>query len=776
MKKIIAALLGLVALEGIASAQTSPARIAYDSCGAIGWDEYVCNIVASGSSAHWASGQDSALGPKWSPDGSRVAFVTGDILVVSLADGATANLTNHLGGSSPAWSRDGEKIAFTSNRDGLTELYVMNADGSSVRRLTDHIGFSGRPAWSPDSSRIAFGCELAIGNQDICTINADGNGLVRLTTDPARDYGAVFSSGGLAFVTDRFGLDTIAVLEDGGTVRAVREGMDPAWSPDGTRIALTSVDGDVYVVAAAGGNAVNVTNDGLGYYGPVWSPNGGELAFGGRSIAGYTGKCYWGGGAHPADGFCVPAFGVYVANADGSGHNLLDLGGNPDWFVPSPGRPLSSFTYQCSGSVCDFDGSGSSDSDGTIASYAWQFGDGTSGSGPTPPHAYAIGDHYVVTLTVTDDTGTTGALSITIEANAPPAAALTAACSGPTCTFDASGSSDPDGTIAFYSVSFGDGHSTGFMTTPTASHAYVTGTFTATLYVQDNAGAAAVRTTTITVVNNPAVASFTHACNGLTCGFDASATVDPDGSIRSYLWIFSDGSAGSGVTATRQFPAAGTYVVTLTVFDNSGEQSVASRTFSIANNNVPPIAAFTETCGSLTCTFNGTGSSDPDGAVTAYSWAFGDGTTGVGAIVTHAYANSGTYNVTLTVADNAAGTNTQSKAVTLVRTMHVGDLDLVGASQQTAWTAVVTIAIHDSSHTPLAGATVSGSWSNGLAGSCTTNGLGRCTLSNAAIPKKIGSITFTVVNTTHSAATYRSADNHDPDGDSSGVTIRVNKP
>jgi len=144
--------------------------------------------------------------------------------------------------------------------------------------------------------------------------------------------------------------------------------------------------------------------------------------------------------------------------------------------------------------------------------------------------------------------------------------------------------------------------------------------------------------------------------------------------------------------------------------------------------------------------------------------------------VTHAYAGSGTYNVTLTVADNSAGTNTRSKAVTVARTMHVGDLDLVGASQQTAWTAVVTVAIHDGSHTPLAGATVTGSWSNGVAGSCTTNGLGLCTLSNAAIPKKIGSITFTVVNTTHPAAMYRSADNHDPDGDSAGVTIRVTKP
>ena len=50
----------------------------------------------------------------------------------------------------------------------------MNADGSSVVRLTDQIGFNGRPVWSPDDLRIAFGCELEIGNQDICAINPTG--------------------------------------------------------------------------------------------------------------------------------------------------------------------------------------------------------------------------------------------------------------------------------------------------------------------------------------------------------------------------------------------------------------------------------------------------------------------------------------------------------------------------------------------------------------------------------------------------------------------------
>jgi PKD repeat protein len=70
--------------------------------------------------------------------------------------------------------------------------------------------------------------------------------------------------------------------------------------------------------------------------------------------------------------------------------------------------PTASFTYSCTDLSCDFDGSGSSDSDGSIVSYDWDFGDGATASGVTASHTYAADGTYTVTLTVTDDLGATG--------------------------------------------------------------------------------------------------------------------------------------------------------------------------------------------------------------------------------------------------------------------------------------------------------------------------------------------------------------------------------
>jgi uncharacterized protein len=131
----------------------------------------------------------------------------------------------------------------------------------------------------------------------------------------------------------------------------------------------------------------------------------------------------------------------------------------------------------------------------------------------------------------------------------------------------------------------------------------------------------------------------------------------------------------------------------------------------------------------------------------------------------------------LTTTDNGGATGAQSKSVAVTQSlMHVGDLDGSITNQGSAWTAMVTITVHDSNHGPVTNATVSGSWSNGGTGSCTTSGSGQCAVSAAAIPKSTRNAIFTVVNVTHATLSYQSADNHDPDGDSNGTSITLSRP
>ncbi len=113
--------------------------------------------------------------------------------------------------------------------------------------------------------------------------------------------------------------------------------------------------------------------------------------------------------------------------------------------------PTASFTATSKNFTATFDASGSKDTDGTIASYAWNFGDNSTGTGVNPSHTYAAGNTYLVTLTVTDNRGGIGTMqqSVTVS-NAPPTAAFTSAAAGLTASFNGGGSVDSDGTIASY--------------------------------------------------------------------------------------------------------------------------------------------------------------------------------------------------------------------------------------------------------------------------------------------------------------------------------------
>jgi PKD repeat protein len=236
--------------------------------------------------------------------------------------------------------------------------------------------------------------------------------------------------------------------------------------------------------------------------------------------------------------------------------------------------------------------------------------------------------------------------------NAAPTASFTATATDLGVAVDATASNDSDGTVVSYAWNFGDG-TTG--SGATASHTYASaGTYTVTLTVTDNQGGTGESTQQVSVVapNQLPTAAFGSTESQLTASFDASGSSDPDGSIASYAWDFGDGQSGDGVTTSHTYTSTGTYTVTLTVTDDRGGQATSSAQVSVAAPNQPPTAAFTDTVTGLSVTFDGSGSTDPDGTIASYAWDFGDSATGSGANASHAYAAAGTYTVTLTATDN----------------------------------------------------------------------------------------------------------------------------
>lgn len=340
--------------------------------------------------------------------------------------------------------------------------------------------------------------------------------------------------------------------------------------------------------------------------------------------------------------------------------------------------PTAAFTVTTTGLALKVDGTTSTDPDGPISSYAWAFGDGSTGIGSTTTHTYAAAGTYPVTLTVTDAGGLTGKVSSSVTVaplppNKPPVAAFTSTVSALSVNLDGSTSTDPDGTVASWSWNFGDNTPAG--TGSKLSHTYAdAGTYHVTLTVKDDNGATDSVTHDVVVtspppVNQPPTAAFTSSSVDLVASFDGSTSKDPDGTIASYSWDFGDNSAGSAsVKPTHTYTAAGTYHVSLTVTDNQGATDKVTSTITVSAPppaNVPPVAAFTVTTSNLTANFDGSTSSDPDGTVAAYSWNFGDNS----AMSTltkpsHTYALAGTYQVTLTVTDNKGAINSVTHPVT----------------------------------------------------------------------------------------------------------------
>ncbi|WP_394274727.1 PKD domain-containing protein [Luteococcus sp.] len=331
--------------------------------------------------------------------------------------------------------------------------------------------------------------------------------------------------------------------------------------------------------------------------------------------------------------------------------------------------PEPSFTVTCSGATCTFDASASTDPDGIVGSHSWDFGDGTRATGVKATRTFTTGGTHTVTLTVADDQAaratTTRQVSVTVD-NKAPVADIKATCDGLDCTFDGTGSTDAEGPVKSYLWDFGDGTTS---TEPKAAHGYAkAGTYTATLTVTDADGARTTSThqVVLTPENVAPTAAFTPTVDDLALSVDASASTDPDGTIASYAWDFGDGTMATGVKATHTYAEPGTYPVILTVTDDKGGTN--SRTVEVTAagpTNQPPTATFDALVDGRSVAFDASPSSDPDGTIVSWEWAFGDGTTGTGETVTHTYPDAGSYTATLTVTDDSGQKVTTTRAVTI---------------------------------------------------------------------------------------------------------------
>jgi PKD repeat protein len=236
---------------------------------------------------------------------------------------------------------------------------------------------------------------------------------------------------------------------------------------------------------------------------------------------------------------------------------------------------------------------------------------------------------------------------------------------------------DSTGDITEYSWDFGDG-TTGAGSV--ADHTYSDpGTYTATLIVKDQLGTSQHASATITAQPSTApstppaaviASSATVGSAPLTVTFDGSSSTTANPPIVSYSWAFGDDSSATGETSIHTFTQTGTFYTELTVVDSKGLTGKVNTPIIVtdtAGTNEIPTAVISATLpqenGSLTVSFDGSQSSDPDGSIVQYNWNFGDGTTATGATTQHTYSETKAYTVSLLVTDNQGGTATSTKNI-----------------------------------------------------------------------------------------------------------------
>lgn len=312
--------------------------------------------------------------------------------------------------------------------------------------------------------------------------------------------------------------------------------------------------------------------------------------------------------------------------------------------------------------------SGSETDPGTADShtYAWTFGDGTTGTGQNPSHTYLDDGVFTVSVTVTDDDGgaspaATTTATISNEAPTANAGGAYSGVEGAIISFNGSATDPGAGDTFTYAWTLGDGT---VSTAQNPSHGYAdNGTYVVTLIVtDDNGGVSPASTTSAVITNANPVAGHGgpySGSEGAPVAFTGSVTDGGSADTHTYAWTFGDGASATGQTPSHTYAQDGSYTVTVVVTDDDGGVSATASTTATISNVAPTANAngpYTDTEGAqvqLTGTVV-----DPGNDTFTYAWSFGDGNTSTSQNPLHIYADNGSYSVSLTVTDSGGATST----------------------------------------------------------------------------------------------------------------------